>query len=236
MKIQECGCAALLSSDGNPLIFLIQLARLEQRFPVRIRAALEALGPDLHVSNERKLAVQMNGPVAEELDLRLRHRCAAVGVRHPPLLLPGHVVLHEHRVHAPDERVKGISASDAASDPPRARLVERDFQIDAGVAVLVTWSKPGFPGRRRRADVFRATARDEALGEGRWIHTLPVQLAWVSLEVGNRVADHVVHGHRRGGELDNRRVAEDERQLGFHARGDGRRRLEAAPVPGDLQK
>ena len=64
-------------------------------------------------------------------------RRTARGIGHPPLVLAADVALDEHGIDDPDERVELIAAVHFAGDPPCAGLVERHFEVGAGVAVFV---------------------------------------------------------------------------------------------------
>ena len=96
----------LLSCDRQPLIFRVQVGGPKQRFSILIRSPRQHLRAYLHIPFHRLFPLQIDRAIAEKLDLRPGHRSAARGIRHPPLFFPAHVVLHDHRVHDPHQRVK----------------------------------------------------------------------------------------------------------------------------------
>ena len=106
LEPEKRGRAVLLAGDGQPLEMLVPIAGFEQGFSVSIGATVETLGADFHPACQRVLPFKMDRAVADELDLRPRNGRAGGGIGDPPLFFATHVVLHEHRIHDPDERVE----------------------------------------------------------------------------------------------------------------------------------
>ena len=225
-----------LAGDGQPFEITIIITGLEQRFSIVIGRPIECLGADFHPRLRRIFPFETNGPVTKKLDVRAHHWRTASRVRHPPLFIATHVILDQHRIHDPDECVELIAAVHFPADPPCASLVEWHFQISARVPVFVARNELRFPARGDFTDELRGISLNEPAGDLRGIEALPVELGRVAFQKIERVLEHRLHVHGRGGELDGGGITEDQRQLRLHPSGHRLSRLEAAPVASDLSE
>ena len=165
LEPEKRGGPSFLAGDGEPLELTIIVTGLEQGLAIVIGRAIEAGSANVQPPGERIFPFEVDGPVAEKLDVRARHRRAARGIGDPPLLLAAHVILHQHGIHDPDERVELVTTVHFSADPPRAGLVERDLQIGAGVAVFIARSEFRVPARGGFADELRLVFLNETAGD-----------------------------------------------------------------------
>ena len=95
--------------------------------------------------------------------------------------------------------MKLVATVHFSGDPPGTCLVVRHFQVGAGVAVFIARSELHLPARGGFADELRLVFPDQPAGDLRGIDALPVQLARVAFQIVERVLEHRLHVHGRGG-------------------------------------